>query len=64
MQTTRVASITGQFRPGTMRAARASITTETTIFTVAQPIMLTVLVSGEIVESRLGEKQRGTVHVS
>jgi hypothetical protein len=37
-----------------MRAARASMTTETTIFTVAQPMMFTVLVSGEIVPRRLG----------
>ena len=53
MQSTIEISITGQTRPGTMRAASTSIATEATSLAIAQPIMLTALTTGDSAEIRL-----------
>ena len=53
MHTTSVASITGQFKPGTNRLAPASIASDTSIFKTPHPIMLAVLTIGEIELIRL-----------
>src|SRR6478609_4769800 len=52
-QSTIDASSTGQTTPGTIRDASTSIATEAAIFTNPQPIMLTVLTTGDSDESGL-----------